>query len=105
MDFSSIKDFLHAVVSGSPIIAAITSPSRRIEDGGLMRQIIVAMFIPIITAGITALVTAYVTQAVMREEIIQIKQEMALLRDTERQDYQRMEDWIIQYQRGREDKK
>lgn len=71
-DFTTFREYLNAVVHFFPPFAVMREAQVG-DNTGVIKQIAVALFVPIVTAVFTALVTGYVTQAVLTERINQIQ--------------------------------
>jgi hypothetical protein len=79
---TEICEFLQAAIAHTPAIPGmLASLARRDGDGSVGKQFAVALFIPIITAAATAGFTAYVTQAVLADQVRALREEVYYQRD------------------------
>ncbi len=96
-NLTGLRTIAESVLASSPMVAALSVARRRDgDDIGLIKQIAIAMIIPMLTAGMTA----YITQAVMAEQIKSLKEEVRYNRDYTQAEMQKM---ALQIQTNRDD--
>ncbi len=95
-NLTGLRTIAESVLASSPMVAALSVARRRNDDIGLIKQIGIAMVIPMLTAGMTA----YITQAVMAEQIKSLKEEVRYNRDYTQAEMQKM---ALQIQTNRDD--
>lgn len=73
MEFTTLRGYLDAVVHFFPL-NTMREAQHTGENTGVIKQLAVALFVPIVTGVFTALVTGYVAQAVLTERLSQLQQ-------------------------------
>lgn len=109
-DFTTFREYLNAVVHFFPPFGGTMREAQIGENTGVLKQIAVALFVPIVTGVFTALVTGYVAQAVLTERFNQMQVQTeknldrlartvdALATRVDRND-EYTKGWIIQHER------
>lgn len=77
---AGFKQLIEAIINTSPV--AMVAATFDSEQSALGKQFAITLIIPLFTAMITAGVTAWATQAVMTEQIKEIKEQVQYNRDT-----------------------
>lgn len=108
-DFTTFRGYLNAVVHSLPL--TIMQREAHVGDNtGIVKQLAVALFVPLVTGVFTALVTGYVAQAVLTERFNQMQVQTEKNLDRMSQTVERLatkvdrndeqtKSWIIQHER------
>lgn len=111
MDYTSARGYLRAVIHFFPLMTKMGTNTAG-ENEGVLKQLAVALFVPIVTGIFTALVTGYVAQAVLTERLTQMQQQTEknfdrltgvvdrLSQRVDRND-DKTQAWIIQHERDK----